>query len=179
LGALQAFNAYESDYACIDPGANTEIPAPGDGTPAQFVYVLPNFANPTGETLPLVERRRVLAAAAAANAVVIEDGAYSALRYYGEEQPALIAIDSEAEGGIENSRVIYSGTLAKTLPPGLRIGWVVAAEPLIDKLVLFKQASDLHSARLNQMALTFVAETMFDAQVAFVRQATACGGMPC
>ncbi|MBT6313799.1 MAG: PLP-dependent aminotransferase family protein, partial [Alphaproteobacteria bacterium] len=121
--------------------------------------------------LTLAERKRVLATAAAANAVVIEDGAYSALRYDGEEQPALIAIDSETEGGIENSRVIYCGTFSKTLSPGLRVGWIVAAEPLIDKLVLVKQASDLHSATLNQMALTYVAETMFDAQVALVRQA--------
>ncbi len=171
LGALQAFNAYEPDYARLDPRANTEIPGPGDGTPAQFAYVVPDFANPTGETLTLAERKRVLATAAAANAVVIEDGAYSALRYDGEEQPALIAIDSEAEGGIENSRVIYCGTFSKTLSPGLRVGWIVAAEPLIDKLVLVKQASDLHSATLNQMALTYVAETMFDAQVALVRQA--------
>lgn len=171
LGALQAFNAYEPDYARLDPRANTEIPAPGDGTPAQFAYVVPDFANPTGETLTLEERKCILATAAAANAVVIEDGAYSALRYDGEEQPALIAIDSEAEGGIENCRVIYCGTFSKTLSPGLRVGWIVAAEPLIDKLVLVKQASDLHSATLNQMALTYVAETMFDAQVALVRQA--------
>jgi DNA-binding transcriptional MocR family regulator len=171
LGALQAFNAYEPDYARLDPRANTEIPAPGDGTPAQFAYVVPDFANPTGETLTLAERKRVLATAAAANAVVIEDGAYSALRYDGEEQPALIAIDCEAEGGIENSRVIYCGTFSKTLSPGLRVGWIVAAEPLIDKLVLVKQASDLHSATLNQMALTYVAETIFDTQVALVRQA--------
>ena len=133
--------------------------------------MVPEFANPTGETLTFDERKRVLATAAAANAVVIEDGAYSALRYYGEEQPALIAIDCEAEVGIEHSRVIYCGTFSKILSPGLRVGWIVAAEPLIDKLVLVKQAPDLHSATLNQMGLTYVAETMFDAQVALVRQA--------
>lgn len=171
LGALQAFNSYEPDYIRLDPRANTDIPGPGEGDPAQFVYVVPDFANPTGETLTLNERKRVLATAAAANAVVIEDGAYSALRYDGEEQPSLIAIDSEAEGGIDNSRVIYCGTFSKTLSPGLRVGWITAAAPLIDKLVLVKQASDLHSATLNQMALTYVAETMFDAQVALVRQA--------
>jgi hypothetical protein len=54
------------------------------------------------------------------------------------------------------------------LSPGLRVSWIVAAEPLSDKLVLVKQASDLHSTTLNQMALTYVAETMFDAQVALV-----------
>lgn len=171
LGALQAFNSYEPTYVRLDPRANTEIPAPGKGDPAQFVYVVPDFANPTGETLTLSERKRVLATAAAANAVVIEDGAYSALRYDGEEQPSLLAIDCEAEGGIDNSRVIYCGTFSKTLSPGLRVGWITAAAPLIDKLVLVKQASDLHSATLNQMALTYVAETMFDAQVALVRQA--------
>ena len=130
---------------------------------------MPDFANPSGETLKLTERKRVLMTAAAANAVVIADGAYSALRYDGEEWPALIAIDSEAEGGIENSRVIYCGTFSTILSPLLRVGWIVAAEPFINKLVLVMQVSNVHSASLNQMALTYVAETMFYAQVALVR----------
>ncbi len=84
-GSQQALNAYEPYYGRIDPRANTKIPAPGDGKPAQFAYVVTDFANPTKEMLTLAERKRVLAAAAAVNAVVIEDGAYSAFRYDGEE----------------------------------------------------------------------------------------------
>lgn len=177
LGALQAFNAYEPDYQRLDPRANAtanatatdpEGAAPRDGG-AKFAYVVPDFANPTGETLTLDERRNVLNVAAARGAMVIEDAAYTELRYDGEQRPSLLALDVEAVGGIENSRVAYCGTFSKTLSPGIRVGWIVAASALIQKLVLVKQASDLHSAPLNQMAAARTAETAFDAQVERIR----------
>ena len=166
LGALQAFNAYEPTYVRLSVRNNapaSELPAGADG--AKFAYIVPDFDNPTGRTLTLAERHRVLERAEAAGAVVIEDGAYSELRYEGERLPPLIALDAEKAGGIDNGRVAYCGTFSKTLSPGLRVGWIVAPTDLIEKLVLVKQASDLHSPTLNQMALARVAETTFDAQV--------------
>jgi len=166
LGALQAFNAYEPTYIRLDPRANADAAEPPAGAEsAKFAYVVPDFANPTGDTLTLEERKRVLAVAEAAGAAVIEDAAYTELRYEGERQPSLLALDAEAAGGIDESRVIFCGTFSKTLSPGLRVGWIAAAAPLIQKLVLVKQASDLHSAPLNQIAIARVAAATFDAQV--------------
>lgn len=166
LGALQAFNAYEPTYARLDPRGNADAPALPDGVEtAKFAYIVPDFANPTGETLTLAERKRVLAAADAAGAMIVEDGAYTELRYEGERQPPLIALDAARAGGIDNCRTVYCGTFSKTLSPGLRVGWIATSTELISKLVLVKQASDLHSAPLNQLAIARVAETAFDAQV--------------
>ncbi len=170
LGALQAFNAYEPDYQRLEPRGNADAGAAPAG-PAKFAYIVPDFANPTGETLTLDERRRVLTTADAAGAMVVEDGAYTELRYEGEPLPSLLALDIERAGGIEATRTAYCGTFSKTLSPALRIGWDAAATPLIEKLVLVKQASDLHSATLNQMAVARVAEAVFDEQVAKTRAA--------
>lgn len=170
LGALQAFNAYEPEYRRLDPRANA-TDAPGDGRPAKFAYIVPDFANPTGETLTLEERQNVLAIARAAGAMVIEDAAYTELRYEGEARPPLLALEIADVGGIEASRVAYCGTFSKTLSPGLRVGWIAAASELIQKLVLVKQASDLHSAPLNQMAAARVAATSFADQTARIRPA--------
>ncbi|MEQ9124284.1 MAG: PLP-dependent aminotransferase family protein, partial [Alphaproteobacteria bacterium] len=172
LGALQAFNAYEPEYVRLDPRANAgrpELPAGADR--AKFAYVVPDFANPSGATLTLEERERVLAIADSVGAIVIEDAAYSELRYEGERVPPLLALDAARAGGVDECRTVYCGTFSKTLSPGLRVGWIAAAAPLIQKLVLVKQASDLHSAPLNQMAVARVAKAEFDAQVARIRPA--------
>ncbi len=170
LGALQAFNAYDPTYVRLDPRANAApIDLPDAAAGAKFAYIVPDFANPTGETLTLDERERVLDLAAAA--VVIEDAAYSELRYEGERRPCLAALDIARRGGIENSRVAYCGTFSKTLAAGLRVGWIAAGSRLIDKLVLVKQASDLHSPTLNQMAIARVAEAVFDQQTTRIRAA--------
>jgi DNA-binding transcriptional MocR family regulator len=77
----------------------------------------------------------------------------------------LLALDIEREGHIDRARVLYSGSFSKTLTPGLRVGWICAAHPVISKLVLIKQAADLHSPTINQMVIHHVAERHFDAQV--------------
>lgn len=166
LGALQAFNAYEPAYVRLDPRANAGHPElPADAKGAKFAYIVPDFANPTGETLTVAERQRVLAVAEATGAMVIEDAAYTELRFEGEPLPSLLELDVARAGSVEDSRVVYCGTFSKTLSPGLRVGWMVASSALIQKLVLVKQASDLHSAPLNQMAIARVAEAVFDDQV--------------
>ncbi|MEK9904682.1 MAG: PLP-dependent aminotransferase family protein [Rhodospirillales bacterium] len=172
LGALQAFNAYEPEYARL--GVRDNAPAnerPVEGEKAKFAYIVPDFDNPTGRTLSIDERQRVLERAKASGGAVIEDAAYTELRYEGEAMPSLLALDIQTQGSINQSRVIYCGTFSKTLSPGLRVGWIAASASLIDKLVLVKQASDLHSPTLNQMAVAVVAETNFNAQLDKIRNA--------
>src|SRR5690606_3824567 len=110
-------------------------------------------------------RDRLLDLADELDIPVIEDTAYSALRFEGEPQPSLQALDVARCGSIDRSRVISCGTFSKTISPGLRVGWICAAKPIIHRLVLIKQASDLNSALLNQMVMYRLAERCFDAQV--------------
>jgi DNA-binding transcriptional MocR family regulator len=100
---------------------------------------------------------------------VIEDAAYQSLRYDGEAVPPILALDIARCGHIDAARTIYCGSFSKTLAPGLRVGFIVAAAPVIRKLVLMKQAADLHSSTVNQMAVAHVAARHFDAQVEKIR----------
>ncbi|MBB4120600.1 PLP-dependent aminotransferase family protein [Martelella radicis] len=169
LGALQAFNAYEPRYDRLDLSRNVEpqayaAAAERAGSRVKFAYLSADFANPTGESLTPMEREKLLDIADALDIAVIEDAAYRALRYEGERQKTLLAMDCERSGGIENTRTLYCGSFSKTLSPGLRVGWVCAATPIIKRLVLAKQAADLHSPTINQMAIARVAEADFEDQ---------------
>jgi DNA-binding transcriptional MocR family regulator len=173
LGALQAFNAYEPRYdrLTLDGGNLTpaayQSAAAAAGGRVKLAYCVPDFANPTGMTMSRESREKLLALAAELDIPVIEDSAYRALRYEGEGVPSILALDCAANGGdIEQTRTVYCGTFSKTLVPALRIGWIVAATPLVQKLVLTKQAGDLHSSTLNQMVMARLAETTYDANVA-------------
>jgi hypothetical protein len=150
LGALQAFSANEPEYLPLDALLRSDL------AKAKLAYVMPDFANPTGETMTLAERNALLDGADAHNLIVVEDGAYSELRYDGAPLPSLLACDVARKDGIENSRVVHCGTLSKTVIPGLRIGWLVAPSAVIHKAVLLKQANDLHTSTLAQMALAEV-----------------------
>lgn len=101
---------------------------------------------------------------------MIEDAAYQALRFEGAAIAPILALDIARSGGIENTRTIYCGSFSKTLAPGLRVGWVCAAKPVIGRLVLMKQAADLHSSTLSQMATNTVARAVFDDHLACIRQ---------
>jgi DNA-binding transcriptional MocR family regulator len=152
MGALGAFNAYEPRYAALDLAA-------GAPPAAKLAYVVPDFANPTGRTLMRAERTRLLDLAEAADAVLIEDGAYRELRFAGTEEPSLLALDVARCADIEAARTLYCGTFSKTLSPGLRLGWVCGPRAVIDKLTLLKQGADLHASTINQMvALRIVAD---------------------
>lgn len=177
LGALQAFNAYEPSYDQLSvtgnrtPASYRETAAVQGGR-VKFAYLSADFANPTGETVDRAGRERVLSLAGELDIPVIEDAAYQALRYDGEAIPPILALELAANGGdIEKARTIYCGSFSKTLAPGLRVGYIVASTTVIRKLVLMKQAADLHSSTLNQMAIAHVAERGFDAQVAKIRAA--------
>lgn len=174
LGALQAFNAYEPAYQRLDPFANMSAEAYREtataaGGAVKFAYTSADFANPTGETLSLDARNGILDLAGDLDIAVIEDAAYQSLRFDGEALPPLMALDIARCGDIEATRTIYCGSFSKTLSPGLRLGWVCAATPVIQKLVLIKQASDLNSSTLNQMVMAKVAMSCFEEQVTRIR----------
>lgn len=167
LGALGAFNAYEPSYGRLDVRANrpsAEIASEAGG-PIKFAYATPDFANPTGVTMTRAEREALIDLGDALDCAIIEDAAYEALRYEGEPVPPVLALEIARKGDLDACRTVFCGSFSKTLSPGLRIGWVVAAKPVIAQLVLMKQAADLQSATLNQMAMARVAEDMFDSHV--------------
>ena len=126
---------------------------------------MPDFANPTGETLSEAQRLRLLDVAAEANIHVIEDAAYQALRFEGDAVSPCLALDIRQCGHIDRSRVIYCGTFSKTLAPGLRTGWACASREVIRKIILIKQAADLHCSTFNQMIIHGVAETLYPRQI--------------
>lgn len=174
LGALSAFNAYEPNYDQLSLNGNRTPEAYRDtaaklGGGVKFAYLSADFSNPTGETIDLAGREKLLALADELDIAIIEDAAYQHLRYDGQAIPPIMALDIARKGGIENTRTIYTGSFSKTLAPGLRVGFVVAAMPVIRKLVLMKQAADLHSSTINQIAIEHVASRGFDAQVAKIK----------
>lgn len=174
LGALGAFNAYEPRYDRLDPETNRSAAdyaeAAGEGR-VKFAYMSVDFANPTGKTLDAGMRERVIDLADELDIAVIEDAAYQSLRYEGEALAPVLAREIERKGDINACRTIYCGSFSKTLAPGLRVGWVCGAEEVITQLVLLKQAADLHSSTINQMAIATVANTQFDSHVAKIKAA--------
>ncbi|KQV34596.1 MULTISPECIES: PLP-dependent aminotransferase family protein [unclassified Rhizobium] len=171
LGALQAFNAYEPKYDQLTPGGNRtpetyRTNAAEAGGAVKFAYLSADFSNPTGETVDRAGREKLLDLAEELDIAVIEDGAYQSLRYDGEPVQPILAMELARNGGdIDKTRTIYCGSFSKTLAPGLRVGYIVANATVIRKLVLLKQAADLHSSTINQMAICLVAERGFDKQV--------------
>lgn len=151
LGALQSFSLFEPTYVAVPTDEGGLIPeglTAESAAGARFIYALPNFQNPTGLTLSL-ERRRALAERCAALQIpIIEDDPYGELRYAGEALPGLLGIGREV-----GATVIRLGTFSKVLAPGLRLGYIAAPRHIIAKLVQIKQATDLHTATLTQMAV--------------------------
>jgi len=174
LGALGAFNAYEPRYDRLDPETNRSAKdyaeAAGEGR-VKFAYMSVDFANPTGRTLDAGMRERVIDLADALDIAVIEDAAYQSLRYEGEALSPVLAREIERKGDINACRTLYCGSFSKTLAPGLRVGWVCGAQDVINQMVLLKQAADLHSSTINQMAIATVATDQFDSHVAKIKAA--------
>lgn len=176
LGALGAFNAYEPSFDRLLDRSNRTAQSYRDaateaGGKVKFAYMSVDFANPTGETLSASVREDVLDLAEALDIAIIEDAAYQSLRYDGEAVAPILAMDIARHGHIDQTRTLYCGTFSKTLAPGLRVGWVCGAQSVISRLVLMKQASDLHSSTINQIAIADVAAKGFDRQVQKIRSA--------
>ena len=167
LGALQAWNAYGAEYVTVpidQDGMVTEALEAALRIGPKFIYVLPNFQNPTGVTLSLERRRRLVELADQYGVPIIEDDPYGQLRYEGENLPSVVVLDGEFRGNHEQcyrGNVIYLSTFSKTLAPGLRLAWVVAPPEVIRKMVQAKQGADLHTSTFNQIVAYEVARGGF------------------
>ncbi len=157
LGAIQAWNAYGAQYVTVpsdEYGMRTDALEAALRTGPKFIYVLPNFQNPTGVTLIKERRQQLIALADQYGVPIIEDDPYGQLRYEGAHIPSVVTLDSEYRGNSHatySGNVIYLSTFSKTLAPGLRLAWVVAPPGVISKLVQAKQGADLHTPTFNQM----------------------------
>lgn len=156
LGAIQAWNAYGVKYVTIpfdDDGMQTDLLESRLRTGLKFIYVLPNFQNPTGVTLARERRKALVEMANNYGVPIVEDDPYGQLRYEGEHLPPVVVMDDEIrakEFPIYSGNVIYTSTFSKILAPGLRLAWVVAPEDVIKKMVQAKQGCDLHTSTFNQ-----------------------------
>lgn len=143
LGALQAFNPYEADYVavdCDDDGPVPETLAVAKG--ARFMYLQPNYQNPSGRCLSPARRNALAEQFLALKLPVVEDNPYGDLWYDAPPPPPVCAQLGKA--------AIYLGSFSKILAPGLRLGYVIAPEALYPKLLQAKQAADLHTPSFNQ-----------------------------
>jgi 2-aminoadipate transaminase len=151
-GAVPVFSAYQAETFQVEMDADgmkvDELEALLDrlargGQRPKFIYTVPSFQNPAGVTLSPERRRRMVELAREREVLVLEDNPYGMLRYEGEPIEPLYKLD----GG---DYVLYLGTFSKILSPGIRLGWLCAPPPVMEKIVLGKQASDLCTSTLTQ-----------------------------
>lgn len=175
LGALQAWNAYGAQYISVPSDENGMIVDELEKAlriGPKFIYVLPNFQNPSGSTMTLERRQKLVEIADHYGVPIIEDDPYGQLRFEGEHLPSVAVLDSRyrEDNGTYTGNVIYLSTFSKLLAPGLRLAWVIAPEQVIRKIVMTKQAADLHTATFNQIVAHQVAKGGFlDEHVKVIR----------
>ena len=150
-GAVPVFSSYEADVVQIEmdaDGMRVDLleerlhRLDRERRRPKFIYTVPTFQNPAGVTLSEPRRRRLVELARERELLVLEDNPYGLLRYEGEPLPPLFALDREY--------VLYLGTFSKILSPGIRLGWLVAPDPVLSKVKLGKQATDLCTSSLTQ-----------------------------
>jgi DNA-binding transcriptional MocR family regulator len=148
VGAISALRVFQPRFVEVDTDDGGMLPGDlerklsGEAR-VKFIYVVPDFQNPSGRCWSLERRRRLLELAARFGVIVIEDAPYAELRYSGDPTPSLKSLDS-------TGLVVYLGTFSKTFCPGLRIGWLTARREVYEKYVLVKQGADLHTSELSQ-----------------------------
>jgi len=164
IGSLNAFRSYNTKLVGIpmdDDGMNMEAleDALKNNKNVRFVYTIPTFQNPSGKTMPLEKRKKMYELCKKYGVLILEDNPYGELRFAGEDIPTIKSLD---EDGI----VIYAGSFSKTLASGIRLGFAVAPQPIIAKMTVAKQVSDVHTNMFFQMlANKFLTEYDFDAQI--------------
>jgi len=166
LGALQAWIAYGAEFISVpidQDGMVTEKLEDRLRAGVKFIYVLPNFQNPTGLTLSYERRLHLIELADKYGVPIIEDDPYGQLRYEGEHLPAVVVLDSQtrSQDTCYSGNVIYLSTFSKTLAPGIRLAWVIAPPEIIQKLILAKQGADLHTSTFNQITTFEVSKDGF------------------
>jgi 2-aminoadipate transaminase len=158
LGALQAFAPYEPEFVAVEGDADGPLPAALDAARgARFLYLLPNYQNPTGRCLPAARRLALVARARELGLPIVEDNPYGDLWFDEPPPPPVSASAGVGDGG----GAVYLGSFSKVLAPGLRLGYVVAPPALMPKLLQAKQAADLHTPGFNQRVVHEVIKNGF------------------
>ena len=168
LGALQSFCSYRADIMgvshCSDivrfeqDYVKTIEDALSEGKKIKFLYMIPDFQNPSGETLTLQERKMMVSLARKYDFLIVEDSPYRELRYEGDPVPTMYSLDPE--------RVVHLGSFSKIFAPGFRLGWILANEDVLDKIYVCKQSLDLCPPVFDQyVAAEFLQSGLLDANL--------------
>ena len=164
LAALQAFSGYEASFISIDSDDEgirvDQLENALKHSSARLIYIVSEFSNPKGTTLPRERREKLIELSARYRVPILEDNPYSELRYTGERLQPLAALDTDG-------LVIHISTFSKTLSPGMRLGWLIASEEILQAVVVAKQAADLHTSTIEQRAAARLLESFdYDGHVA-------------
>jgi len=145
LGALQSFRSYRADVRGVAHNADIDMfrkeyenvitQVKAEGKEIKFLYMIPDFQNPSGESLSLQEREMLVSLAQKHDFLIVEDSPYRELRYEGEHIPTMYSLDPD--------RVIHLGSFSKIFAPGFRLGWAIAHPDILDKIYVCKQSLDL------------------------------------
>lgn len=165
LGALQSFRSYRADVRGVgydsDPDrfeaayVRTAAAALNEGKRLKFIYSIPDFQNPSGETLPLEHRRRLVSVARRFGMLIVEDSPYRELRYEGESVPTIYSIDQDI--------TIHLGSFSKIMAPGFRLGWIFGHPDVLDRIYVCKQSLDLCPPVFDQyVAARFISDGSLD-----------------
>jgi 2-aminoadipate transaminase len=158
VGTIQAFRAFGADFHAVAMDADGVIPDELErtvealvksGRPPKFIYVIPDFQNPSGRNLSLERRHKVLEIAARFDLPLIEDSPYRELRFRGELMPSLRSLDSD-------NRVVQMKTFSKIFSPGFRLGWVVGPPEVVEKLIMSKQGTDLCTSAFSSIMCAYL-----------------------
>ncbi len=168
LGALQAFNFYGVKYAVVDMDDEGMVVESIDPViekhKPRFIYVVPNFQNPTGITMSGDRRRLLVEKAHKYGVPIVDDNPYGELRYSGESAPSIKQIGGQA--------VIQLGTFSKTISPGLRIGWLAASRQTMGMFERVKQSTDLHTTQFSQFVIyEFIQNGALDRHIERIKKA--------
>ena len=168
LGALQSFCSYRADVRGVDHSSDLEVlrsnyektimQVKAEGKAVKFLYMIPDFQNPSGETLTLEERGILVELAQEHDFLIVEDSPYRELRYEGESVPTIYSLDPD--------RVIHLGSFSKIFAPGFRLGWAITHPDILDKIYVCKQSLDLCPPILDQyVAAEFLRSGRLDANL--------------
>ncbi len=149
IGSLNAFRTYEAELVGVKvdgDGMNMEAleDALKNNGNVKMIYTIPTFQNPTGTTMPLEKRKKLIELANKYDVLVLEDNPYGDLRFRGEDVPTIKSLDTEG-------RVIYAGSFSKILSPGMRLGYIIGAPAMLEKIEILKQVNDVHTPVLTQL----------------------------
>jgi 2-aminoadipate transaminase len=168
IGSLNSFSSYRLNIVGVDmefDGINLDKleEALKREKNVRFIYVIPNFQNPTSWTMSLEKRKRLYELALKYNTLILEDDPYGRLRYFGEPLPSIKSFDTE-------NIVLYAGSFSKTISPGLRVGFMHLPKESAAKMAIAKQACDVHTPSLNQMIVyEFMKQRGLKSHIAKVR----------